>query len=190
MDALEIERQHDDIEYALRADKAEAHEEAGRAIPRGEYGRVLFLSAAAEHWMMRGEVDRARDLLADIQDDPSEGQIATRAVQLQLAFTVGDEVWASSLLQQLLVDFRADLVSTSTCHYVGELLRENGDLRKAHRWFTLPLAYLDPTDDLDGVEEMCVEDRAEVRRQLGLPHDRFDAVADELAAMRRRTPEE
>ena len=184
MDALEIERQHDDIEYARRADKAEAHEEAGRAIPRGEYGRVLFLSAAAEHWMMRGELDRARALLADIQDDPSEGQIATRAVQLHLAFKMSDDAWATSLLQQLLVDFRADLVSTSTCHLVGELLRENGDLRKAHRWFTLPLSYLDPTDELDVVEEMCVESRAQVRRELGLPHDRFDAVADELAAMR------
>lgn len=190
MDALEIERQHDDIEYALRADKAEAHEEAGRAIPRGEYGRVLFLSAAAEHWMMRGELDRARDLLADIQDDPSEGQLATRAIQLQLAYRIGDQAWATALLQQLLADFRADLVSTSTCHHVGELLRENDDLRQAHRWFTLPLAYLDPDDDFDGVEEMCLESRAQVRRLLGLPQDRYDAVAAELAAAQPAHPAE
>lgn len=181
MDPLDVEQLYDDIEYGLRADKAEAHETAGRAIPPGEYGRTLFLKTAAEHWLRRGEYDRARALLAGIQDEPSEGLLTTRAVQLSLALSIADQAWADSLLTQLLVDFRADLVPTSTCHYVGELLRENGELRKAHRWLTLPVTNLDPDEELDGVEELCVESRAEVRRLLGLPRDRYDALADELA---------
>lgn len=187
MDPLDVEARHDEIEFAMRADKAEAHETLGRSIPQGEYGRVTFLSTAAEHWMMRGDNDRARALLEEIQDEPSEGEVAARATQLQLAFATGDKVWATALLKQLLADFRADLVTVSTCHFVGDLLRENNELRQAHRWFTLPLAYVDPDDDLDAVEEMCVRSRAQVRRQLGFPHDRFDAVADELAAIRRNS---
>ncbi|MCD4527128.1 hypothetical protein [Nocardioides sp. cx-173] len=182
MDPTEVERRYDEIEYGSRVDKAEAHEAAGRAMEPGQHGRVLFLKTAAEHWLMRGEHDRARALLAGIQDEPSEGLLATRAIQLNLALTTADPAWASALLKQLLLDFRADLVSTSTCHYVGELLRENGDLRQAHRWLTLPVTNLDPDDDLDGVEELCVEARAEVRRELGLPRDRFDALAEGLAA--------
>jgi hypothetical protein len=182
MEPLQVEERYEEIEYGLRADKAEAHEEAGRAIAPGEYGRVLFLKTAAEHWLMRGEHDRARALLAGIQDAPSEGLLTTRALQLHLALTIADEAWAAALLKQLLVDFRADLVSTSTCHYVGDLLREHGDLRQAHRWLTLPLTNLDPDEELDGVEEMCVEARADVRRALGLPRDRYDALAEVLAS--------
>lgn len=181
MDPLEVEALNDEIEFASRADKAEAFEEAGHAIPQGEYGRVSFLTSAAEHWLMRGETERARALLADIEDEPSEGEIATRAIQVEVAFAAGDSDWVPVLLKQLLADYRADLVTTSTCHFVGDLLHENDQLRQAHRWFTLPLTYLDPDDELDVFEEMCVRSREQVRRQLGLPHDRFDAVADELA---------
>lgn len=119
MDPLEVEARYDEIEFARRADKAEAHEALGRAIPAGDYGRVMSLKAAAEHWMMRGENDRARVLLEEIQDEPPEGEIATRATQLQLAFAMDDGAWAAALAKQLLSDFRADLVTVSTCHYVA-----------------------------------------------------------------------
>ncbi|WP_193611321.1 hypothetical protein [Nocardioides lijunqiniae] len=182
MDPLEAERLHADIEYGLRLDKAEAHEALGRRMSPGEHGRVLFLQAAAGHWMLRHEHERARALLSSIQDEPSEGVIATRAVQLELAFATDDPAWADDLLQRLLDDFRSGLLTTSTCLFVGELLLANGRLRQAQRWLTLPLSRLDPDEDLDGVEEMCVETRAQVRRQLGLPHDRYDALAAQLEA--------
>ena len=185
VDTYDAEDLFDEIEYGSRADKAEAHEKAARSIPAGEHGRVMFLKSAAEHWVMRGEVEHARSLLAEAADGPDEGVLSVRAIQLTMALKEGADEEAASLLQQLLVDFRADRVTTSTCHYVGESLREAGELKKAHRWLTLPLSNVDPDEDLDALEEMCVEDRARVRRELGLPHDRFDAVADELAALRR-----
>ncbi len=183
VDTYDAENLFDEIEYGTGTDKAEAHEKAGRMIPEGEHGRVLFLKAAAEHWVVRGELDHARALLAEVADSPDEGVLSTRAIQLTMALKAGDGAEAEVLLGQLLVDFRADDVTSATCHYVGESLREAGELKKAHRWFTLPLSNVDPDEDLDTVEELCVEARAGVRRQLGMPHDRYDAVADELAAV-------
>lgn len=186
VDTYDAENLYEEIEYGSRPDKAEAYEEAGRSVPAGEHGHVLFLMGAAEHWVLRGEIERARSLLAEIADaphDPGEGILGVRAIQLSIALKEGDAAEAETLLRQLLVDFRADEVTTATCHYVGESLQEAGEPKKALRWFTLPLSNVDPDEDLDTLEEMCVEARAAVRRELGLPKDRFDAVADELAAL-------
>lgn len=188
VDTYDAEDLFEEIEYGSRADKAEAHEEAARSIPAGEHGRVMFLKGAAEHWLMRGEIEHARSLLAEAADGPDEGLLSVRAIQLTIALQEGAADEAASLLQQLLVDFRADRVTTSTCHYVGESLRDAGELRQAHRWLTLPLSNIDPDEDLDPLEEMCVVARTAVRRELGLPHDRFDAVADELASLRGTEP--
>lgn len=184
VDTYDAENLFDEIEYGARADKAEAHERVGRSIPVGEHGRVMFLKAAAEHWVGRDEIAHARELLAEVADGPDEGVLSVRAIELAIALREDDTAGAETLLGQLLVDFRKDLVTTATCHFVGECLERADQPRKAHRWFTLPLSNVDPDEDLDTLEEMCVEGRARVRRRLGLPHDRYDAVADELAAMR------
>ena len=183
MDTYDAENLFDEIEYGTGKDKAEAHEKAGRSIPVGEHGRVLFFQAAAEHWVLRDEIEHARSLLAEIADGPDEGVLSVRAIYLTIALKEGDGDEAEKLLGQLLVDFRAVRITSTTCHYLGESLREVGELKKAHRWFTLPLSNVDPDEDLDTIEEMCVESRAAVRRELGLPHDRYDMVADELSAM-------
>ncbi|GEP37653.1 hypothetical protein NPS01_13160 [Nocardioides psychrotolerans] len=184
VDDYDAEELFDEIEFGARADKAEAHEKIGWSIPVGEHGRVLFLKAAAEHWAMRDDLAHARELLAEIADGPDEGVLSVRAIQLTIALREDDTAEAEALLAQLLADFRKDLVTTSTCHFVGDCLQHAGELKKAHRWFTLPLSNVDPDEDLDDLEEMCVVARAGVRRQLGLPHDRYDAVADEIEALR------
>lgn len=180
MDPLDADDLYDRVAYSDRKGKAAAFEEIGSGIPRGEYGRVLFLATAAEHWMIEGDLERARTLLETIEHDPSEGQLHTRSTQLYLAYRLEDRAWATELLTVLLTEFRADRVNAATCHHVGETLALAGELTKAHRWFTLPLSNVDPDDELDVMEEMCVLSRAGVRRDLGLPHDRYDAVADEL----------
>lgn len=182
VDTYDAEDLYDEIEWGTGTDKAAAHERAGRAIPEGEHGRVLFLRAAARHWLARDEITHARELLEEVDGGPDEGALSLDALRVSIALKEQDTAAADVLLARLLADFRKDLVSSSTCHYLGESLQLAGEPRKALRWFTLPLSNIDPDEDLDDLEELCVEGRAAVRREMGLPKDRFDLVADELAA--------
>lgn len=189
MDEDEVEDLRAQVEWSQRTDKAEALESLAMGLATGEHGRATFLTAAAEHWILRGELGRARALLAEAATLPPEGPLAVAAVQLGIAVAAEDEAETRRLLDGLLVDFRADRVTSSTCHYVGEVLESAGDLRAAHRWLTLPLSNVDPDEELAAVEELCVEGRARVRRLLGLPVDRFDRAAQEIAAWRLEHPD-
>ena len=66
------------------------------------------------------------------------------------------------------------------------------ELKRAHRWFTLPLAHLAPDEAFDWDEEMCLLGRARVRRDLGLERDRYDvaAAAEIITANGRRASQD
>ncbi|CAN5567831.1 hypothetical protein BH11ACT8_BH11ACT8_30480 [soil metagenome] len=170
------------IDFGTSRTKAADFEALGRECAEGEYGRATFFTMAADHRLMRGELDQARAAL----DAAGEGHhdellLHPLAIRLSVELAAGDEMEQQRILAELLVRWRHDELTASSCHFVGEQLHLAGELRKAHRWFTLPLADLDPEhDELEADEELCVTSRAIVRRELGLPVDRYDALAADL----------
>jgi hypothetical protein len=48
------------IDSGRSADKAEQFEAMAESLAPGENGRASFLSAAGDHWQLRGDLERAR----------------------------------------------------------------------------------------------------------------------------------
>lgn len=181
----ELEDLRDRLDLSTSPTKAEDFEAAAGMLAEGEYGRAALLAMAADHWVMRKDLDRARRALdAAGFGQPGEMWIHPLAVRLSVEVAAGDVAAQETALVGLLEQWRAAELSITTCSFIGETLEIDGQLKRAHRWFTLPLTNVDPDDELDFDEELCVTGRARVRAALGLPGDRFDAVAAELIAHR------
>ena len=172
------------IEWGAFTDKAERHAQLGRERAPGEYGRAHFLTMAAEHGLLRGELEHARQALEDAgPPHPGERLLDQRSIWLWLALQSADAAEVDRLLADLLADWRADLINVATCAHVGDLLESYDDLRRAHRWFTLPLRGLEPDDD--EIDEICLVGRLRVRQALGLAPDRYDQAAEWVHAQAR-----
>lgn len=170
------------IEMSRSPDKATELEKAAAAVPAGEHGRASLLVAAGDHWRMRKEYDEARRCYLAARDDGRELNGDPDAYLLSLALEEGDQEAVSRQLATLLAMVRRDQLSTDACHLIAEALEEHDRLQEAHRWFTMPLTWADE-DDLDF---LCLIGRLRVREALGLPQDRFDSLAVEERAARRR----
>ena len=171
-----------DIDMSTSRDKAAEFEKAAAGLPVGEHGRASLLVAAGDHWRMREEYGEARRCFLEARDDGGETSVDPEAYLLGLALEVGDEEAAERQLDVLKAMARRDEMSPEECLYVGEHLEQHSRLQEAHRWFTMPLTWSDE-DDLD---YFCLTGRLRVREALGLPHERFDAIAVEERAIRRR----
>ena len=183
MDRDDVEELRDRIDLGSSATKAEDFEAAAQDLAEGEFGRAAFLTMAAEHWQIRGDLDRARTLLdAAGPGQPDEMMLDPLTIRLSIEIAVGDEAAQEAALVALLARWRSGDLTVVSCSHVGETLEGDGQLKRAHRWFTMPLAESDPDDDFEWDEELCLTGRHRVRRELGMPVDRFDAVAAELIA--------
>lgn len=164
-------------------DKPARFEAAAAALAVGEYGRASLLVAAGEHWQMRKEYDEARRCFAEALADAGETAADPLANVVSLALDEGDEAAVTLYLGELRDLAQKDGLPVTACLHVGESLEGHGRLREAHRWFTMPLTW---SEDEDDVDYYCLVARLRVREALGLPQDRFDLVADEERAARRR----
>jgi len=164
--------------------KAERFEAMAEEMTPGEHGRATFLLAAGEHWQMRQKYDNARRCFELALGDGGETATEPLANLLGLALETGDEPQASSLALELRGLVRQGDIGASGCHFIGETFETHGRLREAMRWFTIPLSYVDPEDE-DDLDFYCLSGRHRVRRELGLPEDRYDLAA--VAARRRRS---
>lgn len=179
----ELDEIRDRLDLSTSPTKAEDFEAAAGMLADGEYGRAALLAMAAEHWQLRGDLDRARQsVVAAGLGQPGEMFIHPLAVRLSIEVAAGDATAQEAALVGLLEQWRAAELTITTCSFVGDTLERDGQLKRAHRWFTLPLTNVDPDGETEFDEELCMFGRARVRRALGLPVDRFDAVAAEILA--------
>lgn len=173
----------DRIDLSASATKAEEFEAVARGLAEGEFGRTAFLAMAAGHWQMRGDLDRARTLL-DLAGPPQPGEMMLDPLTTRLSIEIEavDAAAQDAALAALLARWRSGDLTVTSCSHAGETLHLDGQLKRAHRFFTLPLADLDPDDDFEWDEELCLMGRYRVRRELELPVDRFDVAAAEILA--------
>lgn len=170
-----------DIDFSASTTKAEQFADQAEAMTVGEHGRASFLLAAGEHFQMRGDYDAARRCFERALDDGGETGTDPLANLLDLALETGDESTAEDLAKQLRALVRQDAVGPATCHFVGEAYEQHGRLREAMRWFTIPLAHVEP-DEAEDVDYLCLVGRLRVRQELGLVEDRYDVAADAALA--------
>lgn len=160
-------------------DKPARFEQAASELDVGVHGRASLLIAAGEHWQMSGAFDEARRCFELARADGGESATDPLANLCSLALELGDETEATRLIAELRALVRAGSGTVSSCLHLGETLASYGRLREAHRWFTIPLTWAQDEGDLD---YFCLIARHRVRRELGLPPDRLDVIAEEERA--------
>ena len=183
----DVDELSNEIDLSASPRKAEELEQVGAGLAEDEYGRATFYGMAAEHRLMDGDLDAAeRDLR--LGGEGHEGELLLHPLTTWLSWAQKSQrpEEVERILGELIALWRADKLTISSAHHVGELLEMADDLKRAHRWFTLPLAHLDPDEDFDWDEEMCLMGRARVRRDLGLQRDRYDVAAAEIIAANKR----
>lgn len=173
-----------EIDQSEAENKAELFELRAEQMPDDEPGRGTFLAAAAEHWIIRGDLDRAADCVARIAEDDTSLGHHPALPRLNLALAAGDEATRDALLKRLRTEIpQEQLDTTIDAGRVGDLLLHYGEQRLALRWYTLPFLYRDP-DEIEGLtddELRCLSNRYLIRRTLGRPVDRFDQLTREIS---------
>ncbi|HET8603642.1 MAG TPA: hypothetical protein VFM09_06915, partial [Marmoricola sp.] len=128
-----------------------------------------------------GERDAAAEVFGEASADGGATMLHPETNLLWVDLERGDEATVEARLRALLALVRSGDLGAASCSHVAGLLEERGRGRQALRWFTIPLRDLDP-EEADGVDEVCITGRARVRRELGLPADRWDEVAEQITA--------
>ena len=155
------------------ADLARHLEQRADAHAPGTSGRAARLTHAGECWELADEPARARRCYERAAQDGGPAWIDPRAQLLGVLFELGEKSRAEALLDELRGDVRDGRTRGPVHEFVGETLELNGRLDQALRWFQSGLTR-DQGDDYG-----CLNGRYRVRRALGLPHDRYDAVCEE-----------
>jgi hypothetical protein len=155
------------------ADLARHLEQRADAQAVGTAGRAARLTHAGEFWELADEPARARGCYERAAQDGGPAWIDPRAQLLGVLFELGEEPHAEALLDELRRDVRDGRARGRVHEFVGETLELDGRLDQALRWFQSGLTR-DQGDDYG-----CLNGRYRVRRALGLPHDRYDAVCEE-----------
>jgi hypothetical protein len=157
-------------------------------LPPGAPGRTAALTYRGEILQLAG---RPVDAVAAFGLAAEEGGTSTidpRALLLDTLFRLGRDDDAAALLTDLRAASAAGDVRGTLHSWVGDCLEERGDLRQAQRWFNLGLRDLDLELDDPGFEEQeCLIGRLRVREALTLPKDRYDLLAHDVLARRRRS---
>jgi tetratricopeptide (TPR) repeat protein len=170
-----------DLSGFTAEEKIDAHRREADAAPPDSPAHASFSTALADHLQMGGRHDEARAVLTGILDHPARTAIHQRAALADLELEAGETQRAEELLRELLDLSRAGALEDSDHSFVGESLEEHARLREAHRWFTIPLRDLDPSD-IETLDIGCVHGRYRVRRELGLPVDLYDKASEEIKA--------
>jgi hypothetical protein len=157
-------------------------EERGHALASGDVGRAAWLSHAGEAWEVAREIEQAKRCYEEALADGGPAWLDVRASLAAVLLDLGDDSRADTLLQELRRDLAKGPLRGPVHDFVGERLELHGRHEEALRWFTAgvvsgerPEAGEDArTDAVD-----CLSGRFRVRRVLGLPHDRYDELAEE-----------
>lgn len=143
------------------------------ALSPGEVGRAEYLNTLGQYLELEGNIEEARDAFKEALADGGETFFHPLTRLHDLERESGRVERADELLAELLVCSRADQLADADYGTIGECLEEAGELKKALRWFTIPLSDVDP-DDLDGLDIVCLNGRSRVRARLDLPPDRYE----------------
>lgn len=194
MEVEEFEDRIDEIEFGLYPDKADRLFALAHEVPVGFPSRASALLASGEHHLYGRRFDEARVCFELAQADGGAGPAGPKARLLSIALDEDADDVAQGLLRELLDHFRRDELDAELCDYIGESLEEKERFREATRWFSLPLADVEPDEELTQEERWCLYGRHRARRALGLPIDRFDDVVEreqdkEIRAKRERLRE-
>ena len=171
------------IDSAAVPDKAERFEAEAQRLEPGEHGRASLLIASGEHWQMRGEFDKAQESFEAALADGGESAADPEVALFGLAIEREDADAATRHLTTLKALAGAEQLTLDNYLQIGELYEEHGQLRQAHRWFTMPLTYADADDE--DLDYLLLVARLRVREALGLPRDRFDQRAFEERELHR-----
>ncbi|MCD2186658.1 SEC-C domain-containing protein [Actinomycetospora soli] len=148
----------------------------------------------------------ALGLAADLADGLHDGELALTLSERSLEATRGldDEHWTRARHAELLLRFGREDEGMRELHalrpqltrdemaslYVTEALTENGRAELAEEWLTSALTTAADiveragtgreADEVRAVENALAVKRFHVRRDLGLPHDEIDRIAEQL----------
>ena len=171
------------IDSAAVPDKAERFEAEAQRLEPGEHGRASLLIAAGDHWQMRGEFDRALSAFEAAQTDGGESAVDPVVALFGLATEREETEAAAQHLKTLKGLAKAEQLSSDNYLQMGDIYEEQGQLREAHRWYTMPLTYADADDE--DLDYLLLIARLRVREALELPRDRFDQRAFEERQLHR-----
>jgi tetratricopeptide (TPR) repeat protein len=178
MDFDEASDEIDEIQQTLGlAARIDAFRRRSDELEVGEDGRAEFLACLAGELELNGDVDDARAAYLEAINDGGPTELEPRCGLLSIELTAGHDDRVTELLRELLAMARAQGLSDTEHHWVGESLEAAGRFREAMRWFTIPLRDIDP-DDIEALPIALVHGRWRVRRELGLPQDAYDEARD------------
>lgn len=156
--------------------RAEMLETAALAMPLEERHRAVFLLTAALYRQSRQEYDDARRCYELTITGGGRGVSEGLAGLLELGLRVGDETAADAAAQELREMARQRRLLPSVCFDIATAYQDDDQPHEALRWYSIPLSRFDPTDR-KSLDADCLSGRYELRRRLGLPHDRYDDAA-------------
>ena len=179
MDLEEAEEEIEELEFSLQGEaRLAAFRERADALAVGEDGRAEFLVSLAEFFEMEDLLDEADAVYREAIEDAGPTLLHPVAGLLSVALRRGDgDASVKDLNARLWTLARSDSLTGSDYEHVGDLLESHQYLREAMRWYTVPLSDFDP-DEIDLIPVVASNGRYRVRRELGLPLDRYDEAAD------------
>lgn len=156
---------------------AQVLEDHAQTLPAGHVERAAWLTHAGEHWELARDLARARTCFEQAVEDGGPCWVDARALLLTVLLEVGESALADELLDELRHDAATASMRGPLHEYVGESLELAGRLEEALRWFNAGL--IRGQQDTEEGDVGCLNGHYRVRRQLGLPHDRYDTLAEE-----------
>lgn len=179
----EIGDEFDQLMSAHDARKsAKVCEQRAHDLAPGQVGRAAWLSHAGECWELADAPEQAKRCYEEALADGGPAWLDARASLAAVLLDMEEVSRADALLEELRRDLAKGPVRGPVHDFVGERLELHGRLEEALLWFTAGVeaaerpgagedAELDAVGSLSG--------RFRVRRELGLPHDRYDERAAE-----------
>lgn len=154
---------------------AEILEQRGCDLDQGSPGRAAYLCLAAEQWTRAERLEPARACLEEAVRDGGSAEVDPRAELVGVLLASGETARADELLTELRRDIPRDRARGEVHWFVGECLEEHGRLEEALRWFTSGVTRAELDGDID---DMSLMGRFRVRRELDLPPDTYDEMAE------------
>jgi len=158
-------------------DLARLLEQRAHDLEPGAPKRAAWLSHAGERWELVGDLARARACYEEAVRDGGAAWIDPRASLVSVLLRLADPA-ADALLDVLRRELASGPLHGPVHEFVGEALELDDRLEEAQRWFSSGLTQV-AKDDPEDVDPGCLNGRYRVRRQLGLPRDRYDELCEE-----------
>lgn len=156
-------------------------ETLARDLPDGASGRAEYLTAAGESYLQAERLEDAKRCVQDAIADGGETVLLREAMLINILLTEGDDNGADEISTAL--RRRARDLSGLDIEQIAEAYELADRPEQAHRWYTLALRPYEPAEIAHDVRAShAAISRRRVRRQLGLPEDRFDAAAKQARA--------